>query len=162
MPGYTSTFKRNGFDSILPYSYSGLYNPVDPLTFNIRTLIDDDPDNDHNNLHENLPTAKYKIYGFSKFELKDGSGCSSFSLDLSIDTPNSFTITLNNKDFFQNLIFQGDIYFAQTSGVCTPGVEFKNLIWDFAAVGGPAQSQPLIDAKNDVFGNIKLIKTRKS
>ncbi len=67
MPGYTSEFKRNGFDSELPYSYSGLYNPVNPSDYNIRTLIDDDPDKDYNNLHENLPIAKYKIYGFSKF-----------------------------------------------------------------------------------------------
>jgi len=67
MPGYTDEFKRNGFDSELPYSYSGLYNPVNPSDYNIRTLIDDDPDKDYNNLHENLPIAKYKIYGFSKF-----------------------------------------------------------------------------------------------
>lgn len=67
MPGYTNVFKRNGFDSKLPYSYSGLYNPVNSANYNIRTLIDDDPDKDYNNLHENLPIAKYKIYGFSKF-----------------------------------------------------------------------------------------------
>lgn len=67
MPAYGTAAKRNGFDSTLPYSYSGLYNPVNSTYYNIRTLIDDDQDKDYNNLHENLPIAKYKIYGFSKF-----------------------------------------------------------------------------------------------
>lgn len=113
---------RNGFDTVLAYSYSGLYNPVPTTAYNIRTLIDNDNTQNYNNLHENLPLAKYKIYGFSRFELRDGSGCTSFNIDLSIDTPNSYTLTLNNKDYFHDIVFQSDIFFPATNNICSPGV----------------------------------------
>lgn len=121
MPISGPRYARNGFTSALSYSYSGLYNPVPTTAYNIRTLIDDDDTKDWNNLHEKLPVAKYKIYGFSRFELKDGSGCSSFNIDLNIDTPNSYTLTLNNKEFVNNVVFQSDIFFPATRSTCSPG-----------------------------------------
>lgn len=80
-PSYGSTAARNGFDAkLLGYSYSGLYTVVDPKKYNLKTIIDDDITQGFNNLHEKLPITKYIIYGFSSFQFKDGSGCSSLNL----------------------------------------------------------------------------------
>lgn len=34
---------------------------------------------------------------------------------------------MNQKQYFENIVFQGDIYFPQTVSVCSPGVEFKKV-----------------------------------
>lgn len=60
------------------------------------------------------------IYGLSSFQLKDGSGCSSFNIDVSIDSVNSLTVRMNQASFVENVVIQGDVYFPQIVGVCTP------------------------------------------
>lgn len=114
----------NGFNlgSPLTYSYSGLFTDLASVDYNIRTMIDSDKTKDFNNLQEKLPVPKYKIYGLSSFELRNNSGCSSMNLDISIGTASSYTVTLNNKDYFEAITFQADVYFPPMSATCTPGV----------------------------------------
>jgi uncharacterized membrane protein YcgQ (UPF0703/DUF1980 family) len=122
-PAYGNTAARNGFDAkTLGYSYSGLYTMIDPKRFNIKNIIDDDNTKNYNNLHEKVPVNKYMIYGLSSFQLKDGSGCSSFSVDVSVDSVNSYTFSTNQATYLENVVFQADIYFPQTVAVCSPGV----------------------------------------
>ncbi len=80
-PAYGGSATDNGFNArTLGYSYSGIYTVVDPKKYNIKSLIDNDDTQGYNNLHYRLPINKYIIYGFSSFQFKDGSGCSSLSL----------------------------------------------------------------------------------
>lgn len=115
----------NGFGAEeLSYSYSGIYFPLDSTKFNIKTVIDKTVGNQ---LHERLPVVKYAIYGLSSFTLSDNNTCTSFSLDVSIDTINALTLTTNQKAYVSDVVIQGDFYFPQTQGVCSPGVEFSTL-----------------------------------
>lgn len=116
----------NGFGAgTLSYSYSGIYTQVDPSRYNIKTVID--KSQAFNKLHEDLPAVKYVIYGFSSFALADGSGCTSFSLDATLNSVSSYTISLNQKSYVKAVTLQADLYFPQTQGVCSPGVEFDTL-----------------------------------
>ncbi len=118
----------NGFGSTsLGYSYSGLYQEIDPLDFNVKTIIDNNKFDKFNNLHTRLPAVKYAIYGFSSFNLAAGSGCTSFSLDLTLDGVNALTVSTNQKSSLTGVTIQSDQYFPQTQGVCTPGLEFSKL-----------------------------------
>ena len=113
----------NGFGATqLTYSYSGLFADAAPEKFNIKTLIEDNKYDGYNNLHERLPVVKYAIYGFSSFALADGSGCTSFSLDLTLDSVNAFTVSTNQKSSLSKVVIQSDQYFPRTQGVCTPSV----------------------------------------
>lgn len=95
---------------------------IDPEDFNIRTPIDNDPYANYNNLHERLPVVKYAIYGFSSFALDESSSCTSFSLDLTIDSVSALTFSTNQKANVNSIVIQSDQYFPQTRGVCSPGV----------------------------------------
>ncbi len=118
----------NGFGAAnLGYSYSGLYQAIDPTDYNIKSLIEDNKLNKYNNLHERIPAVKYAIYGFSSFKLKDGSGCTSFSLDLTLEGVNALTVSTNQKDSLSQVVIQSDQYFPQTKAVCAPGLEFSKL-----------------------------------
>lgn len=119
----------NGFDSTtLSYSYSGLYSDIIPASkYNIKTIIDKTDGNSFFNLQEKLPAVKYAIYGLNSFALKDASGCSSFSMDLSIDTVNSYTITVNQAAYVEKVAFEADIYFRPIQSVCSPNVVFTDL-----------------------------------
>jgi hypothetical protein len=120
---------NNGFDSTtLSYSYSGLYSDIVPASkFNIKTIIDNTNGDSFFNLKEKLPAVKYAIYGLNSFALKDASGCSSFSMDLSIDTVNSYTITVNQAAYVEQVAFEADIYFRPIQSVCSPNVVFEDL-----------------------------------
>lgn len=58
------------------------------------------------------------IFGLSSFEILRTSACTSVSLALSIDTPNSYTFTANNVNFLNNVVFQADIYTANNGDLC--------------------------------------------
>ncbi len=99
-PSFGTNAARNGMQATnLGYSYSGLYTVMDPKKYNIKTMIDNDMAQGWNNLHERLPANKYMIYGLSSFQLKDGSGCNSFSIDVSIDSVSSLTVRMNQASF---------------------------------------------------------------
>lgn len=102
-----AALKNNGFDATtLSYSYSGLYSDiVSPSRFNIKTIIDNTDSTSFFRLKEKIPGVKYMIYGFNSFALKDQSGCSSFSMDLNIDTVNSYTITVNQAAYVEQVAF---------------------------------------------------------
>jgi hypothetical protein len=122
-PITSSDTRSNGFGaSTLSYSYSGIYHLVDPTKFNLKSIIDTKVDSNYDNLHEKLPAVKYAIYGFSSFALADGSGCGSYSMDVSFDTVNSLTVMNNQKAYVVDVVVQADMYFPQTIGVCAPGV----------------------------------------
>jgi len=45
--------RSNGFGaSTLSYSYSGIYHPVEPTKFNLKSIIDTKVDSDSDNLRE--------------------------------------------------------------------------------------------------------------
>lgn len=154
----------------LSYSYSGLYTSVSPTKLNVKSPIETNPFTGYNNLHERLPVVKYAIYGFSSFALKDGSGCTSFSLDINLDSVNSYTISTNQASNVESIVIQSDQYFPQIEGVCTPGVEFTDL--KVASVGpgndvatglfAITDSTELGNARSTTnnYANIKHIKTR--
>jgi len=125
-PAYGPNSANNGFSAEdLSYSYSGLYAPVETAKYNIRTLID--KSTGYNVLQEKIPSVKYIIYGLSSFALADNSGCSSFNIDVSVDSVSSYTVSLNQKSYVSNVVIQADLYFPQTKGVCSPDVEFTSL-----------------------------------
>lgn len=68
------------------------------------------------------------IYGLSSFALSDDSKCSSFNIDVSVDSVSSYTVSLNQKSYVTDVIIQADLYFPPTSGVCSPGIEFTKLL----------------------------------
>ena len=72
---------------------------MDPKKYNIKTMIDTDITQGWNNLHERLPANKYIIYGLSSFQLKYGSACNYFSIDVSIDSVSSLTVRMNQASF---------------------------------------------------------------
>jgi hypothetical protein len=163
----------NGFGAQnLGYSYSGLYQEIDPLDFNVKSLIDNDKFDEFNNLHERLPVVKYAIYGFSSFNLADGSGCTSFSLDLTLDGVNALTVSTNQKSSLTDVVIQSDQYFPQTQAVCAPGVEFSKLAISDITVAAAAPFintlTPNTNLDNSRDGtlpqstNLKYIKTRLS
>lgn len=67
--------------------------------------------------------------------MADNSGCSSFNIDVSIDSVSSYSLNLNQKSFVSNVIVQADLYFPQTKGVCSPDVVFTSLISEISAGG---------------------------
>lgn len=129
-PKYGTEAGTNGFDSKISYSYSGLYSVVDTASYNVEKLIDSELDKNYNNLYEKLPTTKYSIYGLSSFTLAAGSGCTSFSIDVKINTASSYAVTLNQASSVSNVIFQADIFTTSTRTLCSPGVKFTSLIYD--------------------------------
>jgi hypothetical protein len=62
------------------------------------------------------------IYGLSRFDLAQTSKCSSFNIDVSVDSSNAYTLTVNNADNVDNVVFQADIYTPSLSTFCTPTV----------------------------------------
>lgn len=90
---------------------------VDPATIGIQSLLST-TGTDNNALLTKLPTTKYMIFGLSSFELARTSACTSVSLALSINTPNSYTFTANNAKFLTNVVFQADIYTANNGDLC--------------------------------------------
>jgi hypothetical protein len=167
-PVYGANALNNGFAATdLSYSYSGLYAPVDTAKYNIKTLIDKTAG--YNVLQEKIPSVKYIIYGLSSFALADNSGCSSFNIDVSVDSINSYTVSLNQKSFVSNVVVQADLYFPQTFGVCSPGVEFTSLKSDVTSAGAgliqdiaTTPSSPLDNARKASYANLKYLKTRSS
>ncbi len=121
-PKYGANKDTNGFNSKLSYSYSGLYSVVDTTSYNVEKLIDSALDANYNNLYEKLPTTKYSIYGLSSFTLAAGSGCTSFSIDVDLNTASSYTVTLNQASSVSNVVFQADIFTASTHTLCNPNV----------------------------------------
>lgn len=103
--------------------------PYDAAKYGIKSIIDDDLYLNYNNLRTKLPSVKYAIYGFSSFALDDGSGCTSISLDLNIDTVSSLTVSTNLKTYMKTVIVQADLYFPQITSVCSPGIEFNKIAW---------------------------------
>jgi hypothetical protein len=65
---------------------------------------------------------KYAIYGFSSFALADGSGCTSFSLDLTLDSVNAFTVSTNQKSSLTKVVIQSDQYSPRIQSLCSPSV----------------------------------------
>lgn len=105
----------------------------------------------------------------SSFALADNSGCSSFNIDVSVDSINSYTVSLNQKSFVSNVVVQADLYFPQTFGVCSPGVEFTSLKSDVTNAGAgfiqdiaTTPSSPLDNARKASYANLKYLKTRSS
>lgn len=113
--------EENGFTSDFEYSYSGLLAKVDPTDYNILTLIDNDNSAGHNNLYHKLPTTKYAIYGLSSFSLSDTAACTSFSVDLTINTASSYTFLADNTAALSEVYFQADIYTANNGDLCNNG-----------------------------------------
>lgn len=111
----TPTQPDNAYGSTSSFSYSGLYQVVPKANYNIQNMI---VKTNYNQLKENLPTKKYMIYGLSKFDLAQSSKCSSFNIDVSVDSPNSYTFTVNNVDSVSNVVFQADIYTPPLKSFC--------------------------------------------
>ncbi len=143
--GVTVSPKNGIAATALGYSYSGLYTPYDQLKYGIKTYIDDDAYTGYNNLKTKLPSLKYAIYGFSSFSLDDGSGCTSISLDVTIDTVNSLTVSTNLKTFMKSVVVQADLYFPQLASVCSPGIDFNaiSITTAVANAGGVTLPQTL-------------------
>jgi hypothetical protein len=161
-PSFGPNAARNGFESTnLGYSYSGLYTVVDPNKFNIKTIIDNDMAQGWNNLHERLPANKYMIYGLSSFQLKDGSGCTSFSIDASINSVSTYTLSLNQAQFVENVVIQADIYFPPTAAVCSPGTEFSSVGYTYNSPNLVPTTE-LTSAMSGLNSNLKYIKTKSS
>ena len=100
------------------------------------------------------------IYGLSSFQLKDGSSCISFNIDVSIDSVNSLTVRMNQASFVENVVIQGDIYFPQIVGVCTPVTEFSKVAFTNTPSFGP--SAELTTAIQGGNSNLRYIKTKSS
>lgn len=167
-PVYGTNSANNGFAAEdLSYSYSGLYAPVETAKYNIRTLID--KTSGYNVLQEKIPSVKYIIYGLSSFALADNSGCSSFNIDVSVDSVSSYTVSLNQKSYVSKVVIQADLYFPQTKGVCSPDVEFTSLksAVTIAIPGGIQAIATTVDsdldkARKAVYTNLKYLKARSS
>ncbi len=124
-----------GASSLFEYSYSGIYQPVLASTYGIQSILSTNGA-DYNSLLTDLPTTKYMIFGLSSFELLRTSACTSVSLALSINTPNSFTFTANNVNYLQNVVFQADIYTANNGDLCNTQIAFSSLNADNAGAAG--------------------------
>lgn len=122
------------------------------------TLIDTDRTQNYNNLYQNLPTTKYAIYGLSSFELSDTSACSTFNIDLSINTANSYTLVADNTDYLTSVFFQADIFTANNNNLCNNGAEFTTL----NEVKILPLLNPLLSARLDNIDNLLYFKERVS
>jgi hypothetical protein len=60
------------------------------------------------------------IYGLSRFEFADNSKCSSFNIDVTINTPDTYILNVNNVKYVSNVIFQADIYTPNLKTFCNP------------------------------------------
>ena len=103
----------------------------------------------YNQLKENLPTKKYMIYGLSSFELAQYDKYTSFNIDVSVDTPNAYTLNVNNADNVTNVIFQADMYTPPLSTFCKPTIEFSSL------------STELDNAIDGDYTNLVYLKSRR-
>ena len=105
----------------------------------------------------------------SSFALADNSGCSSFNIDVSVDSVSSYTVSLNQKSYVSNVIIQADLYFPQTQGVCSPDVEFTSLKsdidipapGDLQIITTPAGKE-LEKARKAEYANLRYLRTRSS
>jgi hypothetical protein len=150
-PAYGTGATDNGYNSIFTYSYSGIYTVVNPTTYNILTLM---AAGNYNNMIQRLPLVKYGIYGLSSFNLASSSGCSSFHIDVTLNTPNSFTLGVNNNNYVNSVVFQGDLYFASLKGLCSQGIDFASLYYDLTSGANGAEVPALALARKNTYTNL--------
>jgi hypothetical protein len=102
------------------------------------------------------------IYGLSSFQLKDQSACSSFNIDVSIDSVSTYTLRLNQASFVENVVIQADIYFPQTIGVCSPVAEFTKIGYTYTVPNFKPTAELTAAVAGNGNANLRYINTKSS